>query len=71
VDVEGKTEIARARHEGSQAASGGQAKAKEGRPSKVQHEGAIPGTTQMGITRSLGQQAGANALGLSGMGDAA
>ncbi len=68
VDVEGKTEIAAARHGDSQAASGGHAKAKEGRPAKSQHEGAIPGQSSQGVVRSMAQQSGANALGLAGMG---
>jgi hypothetical protein len=71
VDVEGKTQVAKARHPGEgQAASGGQAKAKEGRPAKAQTEGKIPGQTEQGITRSEGQQSGANALGLEGLGAA-
>lgn len=67
VDVEGKTAVAQARHSDSQAASHGQTKKKEGRPTKVQHEGAVPGTTEIGVQRSLGQQSGANAMGLSGL----
>lgn len=42
---------------------------KEGRPAKAQFEGAIPGAGSSSPIRDLGQNLGANALGLSGLGD--
>lgn len=42
-------------------------KAKEGRPSRNQPEGKTPGSDGTGAARSLGQDMGANGLGLGGM----
>jgi hypothetical protein len=65
VDVEGKVEVAKAKH-GSQVASGGQSKAKEGRPSANLP---MPGQAAIGLMKSLGQVNGANAMGTAGMGE--
>jgi len=43
-------------------------KNKGGRPSHMQHEGKIPGASVTSAARTEGQQLGANAMGLEGMG---
>lgn len=45
-----------------------EAEPKEGRPAKHMLEGKLPGATLEGVLREEGQQAGANALGLEGLG---
>lgn len=51
---------------GSASKSGG---GKTGRPRTAQFEGAVPGAGKTSAARQFGQQLGANALGLSGMGE--
>lgn len=65
VDVEGKVEVAKAKGD-SQVASGGHGKAKEGRKSANLP---MPGQSAIGLMKSLGQIAGANAQGTAGLGE--
>lgn len=62
--TESKVEVAKARHTG-QAASGGSAKSKEGRPQQGLSGESTPGQSAIGIIKSLGQSMGANANGVS------